>query len=90
MIDEGQNRPIYLKRNYGELEEGEVYVRSRQFDRPEKPASLDEIAQMGEDGHETGPNCSWSSRTFDRDDAIGAAVRMKCEFCRVARSEGYS
>src|SRR5437764_9294446 len=50
-IDE-QTRPIYLKKDYGKLKKNEVYVRRGSSTDPRKPASLDEIAQMG---HGSGP-----------------------------------
>lgn len=42
-----QDRPIYLKKNFGKLSRGEVYVRRGSSTDPTSPASPDEIAQMG-------------------------------------------
>ena len=38
MFDEGQKRPIYLKRNYGKLKKEEVYMRRGSSTAP-RPAS---------------------------------------------------
>ncbi|MCH8316831.1 MAG: ATP-binding protein, partial [Planctomycetes bacterium] len=45
-IDE-QERPIYLKRDYGNLERDKVYVRRGSSTDPTKPASIEEIALIG-------------------------------------------
>ncbi|HSI34686.1 MAG: helix-turn-helix domain-containing protein [Phycisphaerae bacterium] len=44
---EQQPRPVYLKRDYGKLRKNEVYVRRGSSTDPTKPATLDEVAQMG-------------------------------------------
>lgn len=44
---EQQQRPFYLKRDYGKLKKNEVYVRRGSSTDPTKPAKLDEVAQMG-------------------------------------------
>ena len=44
---EQQPRPFYLKRDYGKLRRNEVYVRRGSSTDPTKPATLDEVAQMG-------------------------------------------
>jgi len=45
---EQQPRPFYLKRDYGKLKNNEVYVRRGSSTDPTKPATIDEIAQMGQ------------------------------------------
>jgi hypothetical protein len=52
---EQQPRPFYLKRDYGKLKKNEVYVRRGSSTDPTKPATIDEIAQMGQ-GSEVGKN----------------------------------
>jgi hypothetical protein len=42
-----QERPFYLKRDFGKLRRGEVYVRRGSSTDPTSPATADEIAQMG-------------------------------------------
>lgn len=44
---EEQPRQFYLKRDYGKLKKHEVYVRRGSSTDPTKPATLDEVAQMG-------------------------------------------
>ncbi len=44
---EEQTRPFCLKRDYGKLKKTHVYVRRGSSTDPSKPASVDEIAQMG-------------------------------------------
>jgi hypothetical protein len=44
---EKQSRPFHLKRDYGKLKKNEVYVRRGSSTDPTKPATIDEIAQMG-------------------------------------------
>jgi len=44
---EQQPRPFYVKRDYGKLKKNEVYVRRGSSTDPTKPATIDEIAQMG-------------------------------------------
>ena len=44
---EQQARPFYLKQDYGKLKRNEVYVRRGSSTDPTKPATLDEVAQMG-------------------------------------------
>jgi Putative DNA-binding domain len=46
-IEEQQARALYLKRDYGKLKKGDVYVRRGSSTDPTKPASPDEIALMG-------------------------------------------
>jgi hypothetical protein len=45
-----QQRPLYLKKDYGKLKKNEVYVRRGSGTDPTKPASIDEIAMMGSGG----------------------------------------
>lgn len=44
---EEQARPIYLKHDYGKLQKEKVYIRRGSSTDPTKPASIEEIAQMG-------------------------------------------
>jgi hypothetical protein len=83
LLDEGQQRPIYLKRNYGTLEKEKVYVRRGSSTNPQKPASLDEIARMGAGRPRDRAELLVEFAEVDRDDAIGARVHLQCEFCSV-------
>ena len=44
---EQQPRPFYLKQDYGKLKKNEIYVRHGSSTDPTKPATPDEVAQMG-------------------------------------------
>ena len=44
---EEQNRPVYLKADYGKLKKNEVYVRRGSSTDPTKPALPEEISRMG-------------------------------------------
>jgi len=83
VLDEDQQRPIYLKRNYGTLEKEKVYVRRGSSTNPSKPASVDEIALMGAGRPRGRAELLVEFAEVDRDDAIGARVHMKCELCSV-------
>jgi hypothetical protein len=83
VLDEGQQRPIYLKRNYGKLEKEKVYVRRGSSTSPTKPASLDEIARMGAGRPRDRAELLVEFAEVDRDDAIGARSRIECEYCKV-------
>jgi hypothetical protein len=82
VIDEAQLRPIHLKKNYGKLKKDEVYIRYGSSTEP-RPASPSEVAQMGKDKPRDRAELLVEFAHVHRDDAIGATVRMKCEFCRV-------
>jgi hypothetical protein len=86
VIDEGQIRPIHLKKNYGKLKKDEVYIRYGSSTEP-RPASPSEIAQMGKDKPRDRAELLVEFAHVLRDDAIGATVRMKCEFCRVPEAK---
>ncbi len=83
VLDEGQQRPIYLKRNYGTLEKEKVYVRRGSSTNPQKPAPPDEIARMGAGRPRDRAELLVEFAEVDRDDAIGARVHLQCEFCSV-------
>ena len=80
VIDEGQLRPIHLKKNYGKLKKAEVYIRYGSSTEP-RPASPSEIAQMGKDKPRDRAELLVEFAHVDRDDALGASVHVKCEFC---------
>jgi len=46
-VELGQNRPLYLKRDFGKLRAERVYVRRGSATDPTNPASPEEIAEMG-------------------------------------------
>lgn len=79
-----QDRPVYLKRDYGKLKEREVYVRRGSSTDPTRPASPDEIATMGTLA--TGQREASVSVSFadpDRDKSYGNQVELTAEFCQM-------
>ncbi|MCK0105655.1 ATP-binding protein [Marinobacter sp. S0848L] len=78
---EQQIRPIYLKRNYGRLLKETVYVRRGSSTDPTKPASLDEIAQMGSASQE--PSCELVVEFADteREVPLGRSISWEAENC---------
>jgi hypothetical protein len=83
VLDEAQQRPVYLKRNYGTLEKEKVYIRRGSSTNPQKPASLDEIARMGASLPREQAELLVEFAQVDRDDGIGARLHLNCEFCSI-------
>jgi hypothetical protein len=82
---EEQTRPIYLKKDFGKLKKGEVYVRRGSSTDPTKPADPDEIAQMGS-GLAAGANQASLAIEFakvDRQQALGAYLEWSAEYCEM-------
>jgi len=82
---EEQARPLYLKRDYGRLRKGEVYVRRGSSTDPTKPADPDEIALMGS-GHAADVSEASLAVEFadpDREQAIGTQLEWSAEFCHM-------
>lgn len=80
VIDEMQNPPIHLKKDYGKLKKDEVYIRYGSSTEP-RPATPTEIARMGRDRSRQRAELLVEFAEIDRDDAIGARVELQCEFC---------
>jgi hypothetical protein len=83
VFDEGQQRPVYLKRSYGALQKEKVYVRRGSSTNPQKPASLEEIASMGAGRPQDRAELLVQFAEVERDDAIGARVHLQCEYCAI-------
>ncbi|MBZ5625016.1 MAG: ATP-binding protein [Acidobacteriia bacterium] len=81
VIDEGQQRPIHLTRNYGRLEKDKVYVRRGSSTDPNKPASPTEIAQMGVGRPRDRAKLLVEFAQVDRDDTIGTRLEKTGEHC---------
>jgi len=82
---EEQPRPLYLKKDYGKLKKGEVYVRRGSSTDPTKPADPDEIALMGS-GHVADVDEASLAVEFadpDREQARGAQIEWSAEFCHM-------
>lgn len=86
VIDDGQQRPIHLTKNYGKLKREEVYVRYGSSTEP-RPATPSEIAQMGKDKPRDCAELLVEFAEVDRDDAIGTRVQLQCEFCSLPEAE---
>lgn len=86
---EEQVRPLYLKKDYGKLKKNEVYVRRGSSIDPTKPASLDEIAQMGNSqttAKET-PSLSIQFAAVEREQLLGERIEWEAEFCEIPEFE---
>ena len=84
---EEQTRPIYLKRDYGKLAKEKVYIRRGSSTDPNKPASLEEIAQMRVDsGHPTAELLVEFAH-FERNDVLGTNINWNAEFCEMPEAE---
>lgn len=82
---EEQTRPIYLKKDYGKLKKGEVYVRRGSSTDPTKPADPDEIASMGsgQTADVTEASLTVEFADPDREQALGSQVEWSAEFCHM-------
>lgn len=84
---EEQTRPVYLKRDFGKLKRNEVYVRRGSSTDPTKPATPEEIAQMG---HASGPQLAELVVEFadvERDDSLGTHISWDAERCEMPARE---
>ncbi len=77
---EKQQRPIYLKRDYGKLHRDEVYVRRGSSTDPSKPASLEEIALMGQTAGPQSAELVVEFAYIERDMALGVRMAWDAEF----------
>jgi len=84
---EEQRRPIYLKRDYGKLKRNDVYVRRGSSTDPTKPASPDEIAQMGKGGGPQTAEVVVEFAEINRDDSLGPKVAWDAEFLKIPKLE---
>lgn len=86
---ESQRRPIFLRRDYGRLKKGEVYVRRGSSTDPSKPADPDEIAHMGS-GHEFGTTTASLVVEFgesDRELCLGDRIDWSAELCNMPSAD---
>lgn len=86
---EQQHRPIYLKRDFGKLRRNEVYVRRGSSTDPSKPASIDEIAQMGKEQTTEAPEPSVSVEfaALDQEQTRGSRIEWDAEWCEMPEPE---
>ncbi len=83
---EEQTRPIYLKKNYGKLVSEKVYVRRGSSTDPNKPASIEEIAQMRVGSLEPAAELIVELAHAKRDDTLGP-ISWDAEFCEMPATE---
>jgi hypothetical protein len=86
---EMQRRPVFLRRDYGKLKKGEVYVRRGSSTDPTKPADPDEIAHMGS-GQVFGTKEASLVVEFaapDREQCLGDQVEWSAEVCEMPESD---
>lgn len=86
---EEQARPLYLKKDYGKLKKNEVYVRRGSSTDPTKPASLDEIAQMGNSQMpaKEAPTLTVQFAAVDREQLLGERIKWEAENCEMPEFE---
>ncbi|MBL7188645.1 MAG: ATP-binding protein [Phycisphaerae bacterium] len=82
-----QARPIYLKRDYGKLEKEKVYIRRGSSTDPSKPASLEEIALMGQTAFPPSAELVVEFAQIERDDSLGPTISWNAEFCEMPPEE---
>lgn len=84
---EEQARPIYLKKDYGNLRKNEVYVRRGSSTDPTKPATLEEVALMGQSAKPDQAELSVEFAAVEQDASLGTSVGFQTEFCETPRPE---
>ncbi|GAA4421497.1 ATP-binding protein [Bremerella cremea] len=84
-----QPRPFYLLQNYGKLQKEKVYVRRGSSTDPTRPASLDEISQMGSatSAHSLEPKLSVEFARNDSDISLGRRTSLSAEWCDLPESK---
>ena len=82
---ESQRRPVFLKRDYGKLKKGEVYVRRGSSTDHTKPADPDEIALMGSSQNVGAKEASLAVEfaALDREQGLGEQIDWFAEFCEM-------
>ena len=80
-----QPRPIYIKKDYGKLKKGAVYIRRGSSTDPTKPADPDEIARMGMEQAAEPIQASLSVEfaQMDREQTLGKTIDWRAEFCEM-------
>jgi len=82
---EEQTRPHYLKRDFGKLKKGEVYVRRGSSTDPTKPADPDEIVSMGSEyaAHAKETSIQVEFAELDREQLLGTQIEWPAELCQM-------
>lgn len=84
-----QRRPVFLKKDYGKLKRGEVYVRRGSSTDPSKPADPDEIALMGSGQLliEREAVLAIEFAATDRERSFGEKLDWSAELCEMPNPE---
>ena len=82
-----QARPIYLKQDYGKLKKEKVYVRRGSSTDPSKPASIEEIARMGQTVSPRSAELAAEFSHVERDNSLGPKISYDAEFCEMPAEE---
>lgn len=82
-IDEHQDRPLYIKTNYGKLKKNEVYIRRGSSTDPTKPAGPDELATMGQGASPKPAELTLEFSSVEHDTPLGLHISCDTEFCEM-------
>jgi schlafen family protein len=82
-IDEEQDPPVHLTRNFGKLKKNEVYVRRGSATDPTRPATPDEIARMGRRSRALVPQVAVEFAALHDDSSLGSGIALEAEFCEM-------
>jgi hypothetical protein len=80
---EEQDRPIFLKRDYGKLEKGRVYVRRGSSTDPTTPADPDEIFRMGLRSEDRAPTLVTEFADIKTQDPLGQSLVIRSRLCQM-------
>jgi Putative DNA-binding domain len=80
---EQQQRPVYLKKDYGKLQKEKVYIRRGSSTDPSKPARIEEIALMGSANHPIPQYATLEVEFADvrREAPLGKRIEWSAELC---------
>ena len=84
-----QAHPVYLKKDFGKLKREKVYVRRGSSTDPTKPASPEEVFQMGVTVDAISPEAELAIEfaEIDRDHSLGTKIPWSAEFCEMPEME---
>ncbi len=78
-----QNRPVYLRRDYGRLKKEKVFIRRGSSTDPTSPASIDEIAMMRSRLENLPAELRIEFAHVNREEALGTKIDLETEFCEM-------
>ncbi|WP_216901154.1 helix-turn-helix domain-containing protein [Synechococcus sp. CCY 9618] len=80
---EKQDRPIFLKRDYGKLEKVKVYVRRGSSTNPTMPADPDEIFRMGLSSEDKAPTLVAQFADIKTQNLLGQSLVVSSRLCEL-------